>query len=349
MPQERTWLFVAEWFDPMPMLKRKYLLKYFIETNSVEMVDLKSRKLFLKKSDAGPRVKQTDFFIGGRVVVYGRELDIVDYGDGATRSELGNDFEAAAAVLPAAGSLHWGTTIDRLIAAGLVIRRVRTLIMETPLVQSVASVLPDADPSLLVGRVNLLLVMHGPDGIQTMRKVLEGLVKELDVPPALLARSEADVEFLTKSLGSLPATATFDSCTCVVIKPHAMKSGATGKIVDQILKQGYELSAMETLQFDKAQAAEFLEVYRDVVPDYAEHVVEICSGLTVALELRAQDAVQTFRQTAGPWDVQMAKVLRPTSLRALFGADNVRCAVQCTDLPPDGPLDCEYCFSVMQA
>jgi hypothetical protein len=35
---DETWLFVVEWFDPMPRLKRMYLLKYFVQQHQVEMV-----------------------------------------------------------------------------------------------------------------------------------------------------------------------------------------------------------------------------------------------------------------------------------------------------------------------
>ena len=44
------------------------------------------------------------------------------------------------------------------------------------------------------------------------------------------------------------------------------------------------------------------KVYKDVVPEYSDHVQQLCSGLVVALEVRAESAVQVFRQTAGPWD-----------------------------------------------
>ena len=57
-------------------------------------------------------------------------------------------------------------------------------------------------------------------------------------------------------------------------------------------------------------------MYKDVVPEYSDHLVQLCSGLSVGMELRAENAVETFRQTVGPWDVQMAKELRPASLRA---------------------------------
>ena len=50
------------------------------------------------------------------------------------------------------------------------------------------------------------------------------------------------------------------------------------------------------------------QVYQGVIPDFPEHVTQLSLGTSVALEVRAQSAVQTFRETAGPWDVEMAKV-----------------------------------------
>ena len=38
------------------------------------------------------------------------------------------------------------------------------------------------------------------------------------------------------------------------------------------------------------------------------HTTILAAGTSIALEVRAQEAVQTFRETAGPWDVDMAKV-----------------------------------------
>lgn len=67
----------------------------------------------------------------------------------------------------------------------------------------------------------------------------------------------------------------------------------------------------------------------------------------MAIEVRAQNAVLTFRETAGPWDVELAKELRPDTIRGLFGEDKVRSAVHCTDLPTDGELECEYCFRIL--
>ena len=47
---DETWIFIVEWYDPLPRLKKVYLLRYFVQQHQVEMVDMKSKKMFLKKS-----------------------------------------------------------------------------------------------------------------------------------------------------------------------------------------------------------------------------------------------------------------------------------------------------------
>ena len=32
---DEAWLFVVEWYDPMPRLKKMYLLKYFVQQHQV--------------------------------------------------------------------------------------------------------------------------------------------------------------------------------------------------------------------------------------------------------------------------------------------------------------------------
>lgn len=46
----------------------------------------------------------------------------------------------------------------------------------------------------------------------------------------------------------------------------------------------------------------------------------------------------------GPSDPELAKQLRPNSLRAKFGLDKVRNGVHCTDLPEDGILEVSFVF-----
>ena len=60
------------------------------------------------------------------------------------------------------------------------------------------------------------------------------------------------------------------------------------------------------------------------------------------------DFVAKLRELVGPTDPEIAKHLRPHSIRAQFGHERVRNAVHCTDLPEDGVIECEYFFKALQ-
>lgn len=49
------------------MLLLQYLLKYFVDTNEAEMVELKTRRLFLKRSPCPSHLTVRDFAIGSKV------------------------------------------------------------------------------------------------------------------------------------------------------------------------------------------------------------------------------------------------------------------------------------------
>ena len=66
------------------------------------------------------------------------------------------------------------------------------------------------------------------------------------------------------------------------------------------------------------------------------------------MEIRQENAVKSFRELCGPMDPEIAKNLRPNTIRARFGIDRIRNAIHCTDLPEDGNLESEYFFSIQQ-
>jgi ribosomal protein L35AE/L33A len=62
--------------------------------------------------------------------------------------------------------------------------------------------------------------------------------------------------------------AQLQSCTVCVVKPHALIEKKLGPIVQDIIDNGYEISDLELVHLDVANAEEFLEVYRGIVPEY---------------------------------------------------------------------------------
>lgn len=79
-------------------------------------------------------------------------------------------------------------------------------------------------------------------------------------------------------------------------------AGHLGAIISQIQNVGFQISAMQMFRLEKANAEEFLEVYKGVVQEYPAMVAELVSGPCVALAIRAQNAVKTFREFCGPAD-----------------------------------------------
>lgn len=155
----------------------------------------------------------------------------------------------------------------------------------------------------------------------------------------LVTSGQAELDFFFGSKERFERTAFLNSCSCLIIKPHIIQSCKFGKVLDRILAEGFEISAMELIYLNKSNAEEFFEVYRGVLPEYIPLLEHITNGPVVVLEARQEKAVLALRQLVGPHDPQLAKLLRPNTIRSEFGIDRVKNAVHCTDLEEDGGLE----------
>ena len=158
--------------------------------------------------------------------------------------------------------------------------------------------------------------------------------------------AQRELDFIFGS--SIRTTALLNNCTCAIIKPHVLKEGNAGKVIDMILEEGFEISAMEVFNVDLPTAEEYFEVYKGVLPEFLPMIEHMTTGPCIALEIRQENVIPAFRKLCGPHDPEIAKHLRPASIRSKFGSDRVCNAIHCTDLPEDGVIDCEYFFSIMQ-
>ena len=136
-----------------------------------------------------------------------------------------------------------------------------------------------------------------------------------------------------------------------MVLPHIVKKNLTRKLIEAIqASPDLIVTAMESFHLDRASAIDFLEVYDGVLPHYRDAVDHLVSGLCVAIRLEGKNThnvVSDFRANAGPWDVDMAKKLRPHTIRAKFGIDRICNAVHCTDLPEDGSSECDFFFNIL--
>ena len=159
-----------------------------------------------------------------------------------------------------------------------------------------------------------------------------------------------EAEFFFSGNTQFNTIATFSECTLCIVKPTTVANGQTGAIIQHVIDEGFEISAMQMFHLDRQHAIDFLEVYKSVVPEYTSMVDELSSGPCVALEIKGEgaDTVERFRQVVGPSDPELARLVRPNTIRARFGSDKIKNAVHCTDLEDDGVLEVEYFFSLLQ-
>lgn len=165
-------LFVVEWFDPLPMMKKQYLLKFFVDQHMVEMVDLKSRKMFLRKSPCPNELSKDDFFVGGKISLYSRELDIVDYGDLKTKEQLHFQVQQCVAILTQSSYNEWGKLVGKL-NTDMVITKMKTVIMSQNLADRVCNVLNVGPRKSLEfsNGVSLVLLLSGEDGYNKIERI----------------------------------------------------------------------------------------------------------------------------------------------------------------------------------
>nr|CAD7255960.1 unnamed protein product [Timema shepardi] len=168
------------------------------------------------------------------------------------------------------------------------------------------------------------------------------------------SKRELDIFFPSTQVGNLspPRTsATLEGTLCIV-KPHALKEGHLGSILQEIRKGGFRVIAMQMFYVERVNAEELYEVYKGVVPEYADMVDELTQGACVALEVRYDanvgDSHSRFRELAGPRDPDIARHIEPSTLRAKFGKTRVENAVHCTDIPEDVVSEVEYFFLMLQ-
>ena len=72
-----------------------------------------------------------------------------------------------------------------------------------------------------------------------------------------------------------------------------------GHIVEDISKCGFAITALQHFRLSRVQALEFLEVYKNVVPEFSNLVNELCNGMCVAIEICGEDVVERLRALAG--------------------------------------------------
>lgn len=309
------------------------------------MYDVKLNRIFLKKVEI-PSICLDDFFVGAQVTILSRVLKVTDYGDVHTRKKFEVDKSRTFAMIKPDAYGNMGKIFDRIAQEGFIINKLKMSKFNR---QSATCFYKEHEgkpffPNLLnccCEDVCVGMELVAPDAVTKWRECLGPTNTEVakkTAPQSIRAcfgtdgtknachgsdsagsykREAAIFSFLggQPSERMMCTTAQLNNCTLCLIKPHILKEGKLGQVIDCILQAGFEISAMEMFNLSRPVIEEFYDVYKGVLPEYLPVIEHFSNGPAVALEIRQENAVEAFRELCGPHDPEIAKHLRPDTLR----------------------------------
>jgi nucleoside-diphosphate kinase len=129
--------------------------------------------------------------------------------------------------------------------------------------------------------------------------------------------------------------------TFAIIKPDAVAAGFTGRILQRIEAEGFQIRAMRRVTLTKAEAEGFYAVHRER-PFFASLTSFMSSGPAVVLALDAPDAIKKWRTLMGATDPAKAE---PQTLRKEFGRSIENNATHGSDAPETAAFEVGYFFA----
>ena len=343
MSFEEKFVFNLDWYDEQAAVIRKYILYFHPVQNKIEMYDVKNSRIFLKRMEI-PGLVIDDFYCGAKVTILSRVMKVTDYGDVRTR----NRFEASRgrtfAMIKPHAYQSIGKILDIVSANGFEISKLKMGKFNDETVKQFYAehVGKGFFPQLQAAMssdvcVGMELVSEdavkkwrdccGPTNTATAKAEKPGSIRaKFGVDGTLNAVHGADapVSHQRESefwFGGAPAsramqtTAVLNNCSLLLIKPHIVKEGLAGQVIDTILEAGFEIAAMELFNLSRPVVEEFCDVYKGVLPEYLPLIEHMSSGPMIALEVRQENVVNALRELCGPHDPEIAKHLRPNTLR----------------------------------
>ncbi|XP_045473467.1 nucleoside diphosphate kinase 7 [Harmonia axyridis] len=371
--------FLGEYFDHDAYLKKKFIISYFPCDDTIEIFDRDMNRVFLKRSLC-EGIGRKDMFVGNLVRIYGRQISIKDYGDCRTKEIIGKTKQRTFVLIKPSAMDKLGDVIADIESRDFQISRMRMCnltrkqTLELYEHKKGDAFLPFILEHIVSGSV-VALELVGTDAIERFKKEagpndpIEGRKLEPNSLRAKYGQQTAsngfhcasDIEeavreacfFFPEGINKKPpeTTVVLKNSTCCIVKPHAIQEGKLGYILKEIYEANFKITAMQMFYLSNANADEFLEVYKGVVSDFHALLLSFLDGPLVAIEISGKNdemnVHKEFRDFAGPSDPDIARQIRPYTLRAKFGNNKYKNAIHCTDLPEDTILELEYFFKIL--
>lgn len=129
--------------------------------------------------------------------------------------------------------------------------------------------------------------------------------------------------------------------TFTMIKPDAVKAGKSGLILDQIIRNGFQIKALRLVQMSRKQAESFYAVHQSR-PFFDSLVEFMSSGPVIAAILEKENAVADYRQLIGATNPAEAA---DGTIRKLHATSVQFNAVHGSDADDTAEKECSFFFN----
>ena len=129
--------------------------------------------------------------------------------------------------------------------------------------------------------------------------------------------------------------------TFAIIKPDAVRARMTGKIIQRIEDEGFQIRAMRMVNLTKPEAEGFYAVHRER-PFFPSLTAFMSSGPAVVMALEAPDAIKKWRTLMGATDPAKADA---GTLRKEFGRSIENKATHGSDAAETASFELAYFFT----
>lgn len=128
--------------------------------------------------------------------------------------------------------------------------------------------------------------------------------------------------------------------TFAMIKPDVVKSKNSGKVLDLIEQNGFEILRMQKGQLSKEMAEDFYAVHASK-PFFNELVSFVTSGPVIVMALEKENAIKEWRNLMGATDPLQAA---PGTVRKLYGTNIGENAVHGSDSQENAAIELTLFF-----
>lgn len=132
--------------------------------------------------------------------------------------------------------------------------------------------------------------------------------------------------------------------TLAIIKPDAVSSKNTGKIIDILEDNGFSIIGMKKIRLTKEQAKRFYIVHKDR-PFYDSLTTFMSEGSVIVMVLEKENAIDEYRRLMGATNPEDAG---EGTIRKLFGTNIERNAVHGSDSKESADFEIPFFFNELE-